>query len=367
MATRKRTRNEDKLKGGSDSEALAKARLELSRSRRSMAELKALLRHHEERNEQLADELAGVVDIVDLVAAAKPKPIKANGKRGPLPQATYVAVGSDWHMGARVRKREVRGLNEFSPAIAAARAEQFFKRNLLMLQAARSAWDIRRVLLALLGDLMENFLHEENYSENCLTPQEELPFIFEVLVAGIRYILDHYDVEELLIATAHGNHGRDTKRMHAAGSFRRSHEFMLYKLLMLHFKDEPRVKWQLGMGYEHVVNLYGFKVRLSHGDGIRFHGGVGGISPALYRRLGRTAVGAVERIDLDVMGHFHMLSFLPRAFVNGSLIGYNAYAQREGFSYEDPMQLSFVVDERHRVPSNMNPIFVAEPRRLGRR
>src|SRR5690606_681200 len=45
--------------------------------------------------------------------------------------------------------------------------------------------------------------------------------------------------------------------------------------------------------------------------------------------------------------HVEGLMQSPKDFVcNGSLIGWNAYAERIGCGYEEPMQASFVIDER---------------------
>lgn len=320
-----------------------------------------VIRELERRNAELQRLFRGLKfyygdDNLDYVEA---DPIRPLGTRGPLPEATYGSAASDWHPGMQIRYSETNGLNEFTPEIFELRAERFFQRNLLMLNSARSAWDVNTYLLWLGGDLMENFLHDENYSENTLSPTEECVLLFNTLKRGIDFLLAKSNCARIRIVTNNGNHGRNTKKMHAAGAFRRSYEFMIYQLLQQHYADEPRIEWQLCLGYEHIVDIYGWKLRTHHGDAIKYNSGVGGIAPALYRRIGRAA----QYADWDLMGHFHQWQFMTRAMINGSLCGYNSFAQRLGFPFEEPIQISWVLDAKHKVPSNMNPIFCKEERR----
>jgi len=57
----------------------------------------------------------------------------------------------------------------------------------------------------------------------------------------------------------------------------------------------------------------------------------------------------------------------PGLFIqNGSLIGWNSFAEAIACSYQDPQQFSCVIDERYRVVSNFNPILVTKPRKWAR-
>lgn len=326
------------------------------------AHLEKLVTALQQRNGELESLLSAAV------ATREPRtldPIVALKKTTVLPEATYVMLASDWHMGERVRSSEVRGLNEYNPDIAQERAEQFWRRNLTMLQAARSAWDVNQCVVWLGGDFMTNYLHDENVSENFLSPTEEMKLVYDALSRGLEYVLSHYECERVIVVTSSGNHGRNTKKKHAAGSFRTSYEFLVYQLLEERFQG--RVEFQLGYGYENHLTLYGnYRIRFHHGDEVQYQGGVGGIYPALYRRIHRTNSGG-DAASLDCFGHHHTLGFAPGAAGNGSLIGPNAYGLAKGFPPEVPQQASFIVDSKYLVQSAMSPILVKEPRRVGRK
>ncbi len=293
--------------------------------------------------------------------SAAPAPITPLKKRTVLPQATYIMAASDWHLEERVRPEMVGFRNEYNPEIAQDRAERFFKSNLKMLNAARAAWTIDQVVFWIGGDIITGWIHEENESENYLSPSEATRMALDVMTRGIRFMLDHYDAERILIPTSSGNHGRVLKKKRINSDFRTSWEFLMYQLLEDRFKDEPRCQFQLGYGYRNLVDIYGFRVSFHHGDGIRSGGGIGGTAPALYRNIYRAnSQRGDHQWDFDVHGHFHQKGFPPRVASNGSLIGYNAFAEFLGFAPEPPMQISFIIDELHKEPCSFQPIFVTK-------
>ena len=48
--------------------------------------------------------------------------------------------------------------------------------------------------------------------------------------------------------------------------------------------------------------------------------------------------------DKIYLGHFHTCVSIPNAVVNGSIIGYNAFAMTNGFEFEEPAQQYEVFD-----------------------
>ncbi len=312
-------------------------------------------------------------DFIDRLAEAPdPTPHKITKKKDATgAQATYVMCASDWHVGERVRPENVGGKNEYNPEIAEERAEQFWKSQLLMLNAARSAWNIRNGVLWLGGDLITGYIHEEFMEENFLSPSEESLLAYKLIVSGIKSLLASSDLEEILIATSNGNHGRTGEKMRISTSAKNSYEWLLYQFLRFAFAEEPRIKWQIGTGYNNIVDVYGFRINFSHGDRIGFQGGVGGTTIPGNKRIHRQSAGLPLRFEgtsmgaahLHVWGHFHQLMY-PKNFIqNGSLIGWNDFAEAIAAGYEDPQQCSFVIDERYKIVSNFNPILVTKPRK----
>lgn len=329
-------------------------------SARKLREARAVIRALEKELDE-AQQRTELVFRLDEAPPAKPYK-RSRRKKKSSRDATYVMLASDWHVGERVRPENASYRNEYTPDIAAERAEQFFKSSLVMLNAARSAWDIDHGVFWLGGDLITGYIHEEYEESNFLSPSQEALLCFELLNKGLRHMLDASDLAHILVPTNHGNHGRTTKKKRAATSAYNSFEWMLYKFMAEYWKDEPRLEFKISDGYHNLVDVYDdFRIRFHHGDEIGYGGGVGGLSIPVNRRIGRQAKNDPERVDLDVLGHFHALQY-PRDFiVNGSMIGWCAYAENKGFPFEAPLQASFVVDQKHGLVNNFNPILV-EPR-----
>lgn len=340
-----------------DPDTDARASIAAERVRVKAAAERKVLKNELADAEERATVAEARLEAATALAGRASAEIKVTARKGGLPEATYFMLASDWHVGERVRASEVGWRNEYTPAIATVRAEQFFRSNLTMMQAARSAWSIDTAVLWIGGDLCTGWIHEEYVSENYLTPLEEMALAYDLLEKGIRFLLAHGDLARLVIPTSNGNHGRSTAKMHSAGGFRNSYEFALYKQLAARFADEPRVTFQLGEGYYNDLTVYGEVARFSHGDGVKSGGGVGGISVPFNRRMGREALSG-PRILVYCHGHFHQYDPGRTRVGNGSLIGWNGYADRGGFGFEQPLQASFVIDAKHRIVSNLNPILV---------
>jgi hypothetical protein len=349
----------DMLKKRTDAELLEQDRARAG-ARAQTSEQKKIIKALER---ELRDSNVRTAYLDALAAAPDPKPHRIEAARPKKGQrhsnsATYVMMASDWHVGERVRPETVGWRNEYNPEIAQERARKFWHSNLTMLNAARAAWDVRQGILWLGGDLITGYIHEEYEEENFLSPTEESLLAYEMIVSGIKTLLAESDLEHILIPTSHGNHGRTMKKPRVSTAAKNSFEWLLYQLLSRTFKDEPRVTFQIANGYHNLVDVYGFRVRFHHGDAIKYAGGVGGISVPVNRRIGRQAKADIYPVRLDVIGHYHQLQSPKDFMVNGSLIGWNAYAEFIGCGYEPAMQGSFVIDERYKLVSNFNPIIV---------
>lgn len=360
-------RAREQLRTGDTTEAslLAKERSR-ARSKAHQRERDRIVKAYEEELSKLEIRQA-FLDVLE--DATPPDPIKIAKKKGQGrkdPAATYFMLASDWHLGERVRPENVGGRNAYNPEIAQERARQFFKSQLVMLKAARAAWDVRDGVLWLGGDIMTGWIHEDQLIENFLSPVEEVLLAHKVLISGIDYLLAESDLEHIVVVCNHGNHGRTGKKILVSCGARDSHEWLLYQFIRRYYLDEKRLHFRIANGYNETVDCYGFRVCFHHGDAVRYMGGVGGPSIPINRRIGRQAQSLPVRWEgtergvphLYVQGHLHQLHYPGFYICNGSLIGWNDFADRIGCPYEDPRQASFVVDERFKIVSNFNPIIV---------
>jgi hypothetical protein len=260
--------------------------------------------------------------------------------------AVAVAVASDWHAGEAVDPADLPGnLNEYNPGIFKRRAEQFFQRAVYLTDTmGRSVATVDTMVLAFIGDLMTGHLHEDQMESNHLPPIEEVLMLEEVISAGLEHVLSKGGLSKIILPCCAGNHGRTTEKMRAKTMTDNSYEILLYRHLARRWAKEKRLEWHIATGYQVMVKLWDYTIRFHHGDAVNYGGGVGGLTIPLRKAI--SGWNTVQHADLDVCGHFHQLTDGGDFIVNGSLIGYNAYALRVKAKYEPPQQAWFLVDSK---------------------
>ena len=290
--------------------------------------------------ERLRDQLSTALDIVDCpsdLAILLPSTAAVS-------TSVPIMLCSDWHCGAVVRPESVNGLNEFDVGIFHQRAQGLFRNALKVVNMVRSSVTINEMVVWLGGDLIDNWLHPEQVQQQELSPTQQLIECERAIVAGLGYLLEHGDFERIVVPASHGNHGRTTQKMQAGNSHATSYEWLMYQSLKRHFRNEPRIAWQVANGYVTYVTVLGQVVRFHHGDACRYQGGIGGLTIPLTKWIHRA--DAAIRADHTFQGHFHQLTLGPNWSVNGSLIGPTEYGLKLGFAPERPQQLMRFIDSQ---------------------
>lgn len=262
---------------------------------------------------------------------------------GPGSEATAVIVASDWHIEEVVRAGTVNGLNRFDAKVCAERAERFFRHGLKLVEKERNAARIDTLVLALLGDFISGSIHEELMEGNRLLPVHAILEAQDYIEAGIRHILDGSDLS-LVIPCHSGNHARLTRKVHISTEEGNSLERLMYGSLAHRFEGNPRVTFLISEGYHSYLRVYGTTLRFHHGHSVRYQGGIGGVTIPMNKAIAQWNRG--KRADIDVVGHWHSYQDGGNFVVNGSLIGYNAFALSIKATPERPTQAFFLIDSR---------------------
>lgn len=289
--------------------------------------------------EEQAKALAAVEAMQGGVAPVVIEPREGSGTA----EGTAVLVASDWHVEEHVGI-EVGGLNEYSLAVAQNRATTFFQAGLRLIRLLQQDITIHTVVLALLGDFITGNIHgEENAEKNQLPPTEATVFAMNLIIGGIDFLLEHSDLV-LLIPCHSGNHARTTHTTRFSTENGHSLEYLMYLHLRAHYRHEPRVHFLIAEGMHSYLDIYDTTIRFHHGHAVKYGGGVGGIYIPVNKAISQW--NKARRADLDVFGHFHQMRDGGNFICNGSLIGYNAFAQSIKADYEQPKQTLFLIDKR---------------------
>lgn len=255
-----------------------------------------------------------------------------------------VALFSDAHIEETVNPDTVLGLNEYNIDIAKKRIEKYF----VNLANCLEADEVKDLIFASLGDTISSYIHDELAQTNQLTPLEATFEAQNLLVSGLKYLCENTELNSIKFIGIVGNHSRVTKKIQHANGYAMSYEWLMYK----NVEKECKL---LGLPIEfclpnsemaivdtqdkkRFIFIHGFQIK-SSGSGT-----VCGIYPALNRLAMKWS--KTFKQDKIYLGHFHTCVSIPNAVVNGSIIGYNAFAMTNGFEYEEPAQQYEVFDTK---------------------
>lgn len=255
-----------------------------------------------------------------------------------------VALFSDAHIEETVTPDSVLGLNEYNVNIAKNRIEKYF----VNLGNCLNVDEVEDLIFASLGDTISGFIHEELAQCNGLTPLEATYEAQNLIYNGLRYLCEHTHLKHIKFIGIVGNHSRVTKKIQHANGYAMSYEWLMYRNvknqceavgLPIEF-DLPNSEMAVvdTQDKKRFIFIHGFQIK-SGGSGT-----VCGIYPALNRLSMKWS--KTFKQDKIYLGHFHTCVSIPNAVVNGSIIGYNAFAMTNGYEYEEPAQQYEVFDTK---------------------
>lgn len=253
-----------------------------------------------------------------------------------------IALFSDAHIEETVNPGSVQFINEYNIEIAEERIQKYFSNLVSCLNEDR----VEDLIFACLGDIISGFIHDELSQCNGLTPLEAIYKAQSLIFSGLQFLCRNTSLNKITFIGIVGNHSRTTKKIQHSNGYKMSYEWLMYQNLKDKCKDNGLpIEFNIPDSEIAIVktddgNCYMF----AHGYQIKGSGTgtVCGIYPSLNRltlKWDRTF-----RQSKIFIGHFHSCTSIPNAVVNGSIIGYTAYALSNGMPYEEPAQMYEVHD-----------------------
>jgi predicted phosphodiesterase len=302
------------------------------------AEIRKLMAERDDLARQL-DRFVSV-DARDLIVPAW---ITPKARRG-IHYATPVLMLSDLHLDEVVDFGEMDGMNSYDRATAERRLSRIVDFTVEFAKHYTSGLAFEGIVVALLGDILTGIIHAELAETNEATPTESIVYWVPRLAAALTHLADEFG--QVFVPTVDGNHDRTTQKTRAKKRTQSSYAWVLYNWLADTVRHDDRISFRIAVAPEQIIKVHETRFLLTHGDGFRSAGGVGGIYPSMLKFLHRKHelyARAGKAWDIALMGHWHQLLFGPDFIVNGSLKGYDEYAKGSGFGFELPRQALFVV------------------------
>jgi len=217
---------------------------------------------------------------------------------------------------------------------------------------------VKKIHVQLLGDIIEGegiFPHQAHEIDSGLYRQVGVNGP-RILSEYIMALLTYFDTVH--ITAVIGNHGA-LKLGPAAPDPETNMDRLLYRIVQLMFRDEPRVTWDIpdGAGERNwyaVDRIFNYGFLLAHGDQIR-----GGFAGFPWYGAAKKAWGWIDSIeepwDALHFGHYHTPTYMTLnrrvARCNGSTESHNAYAQEQLAAVGFPTQWLGFVHPDHGVTS----------------
>jgi hypothetical protein len=278
-------------------------------------------------------------------------------KSSGLSETIPVLMCSDWHLEERIALGAVLGRNEYSLEIYARRVENLVRKAIALINYRKRTTKINELVVWLGGDFITGHIHEENIANSALSPVNATLRAQKDIKHMLERILAETGVKRLIVPCNVGNHARTTKKTWISACAAYNNEMFVYEFLKQTFANDPRVQFILPEGQFVEYNVFDkFKIRMQHGDAIKFGGGIGGLFVPVKKRIAAWNSGGNDAY-IDLMGHWHTFTPNRRFIVNGSMIGFNPYAQWCGFAYEDPIQTLFYIEKQHGLTA-IEPLYL---------
>lgn len=309
--------------------------------------LQELLYRHTELEKKFDDALA-LKQFTDVVIPTVKLSDKVKNQAVPIIQY------SDWHVEERIERSTTGGLNEFNPDIAKRRTVTLAENTLKLLKKERQDVTINELVICLGGDFINNYLHDHDVQMNFMSPIEATIFVKGLLKQTLLTIANNANVDRIILVCIRGNHGRLTRRMQSSNDYKMNHEAMLYHMLKQELTDQV-FEWYIPESELGYLNVLGKNIRCFHGHQVNYMGGVGDLTVPINKLIMKWDM--TNKADFNLIHHFHRL-WMPTSntSLNGSLCGWNSYAQSIGAKYEPPLQSFQLLDSKRNFTTRM-PIF----------
>lgn len=258
-----------------------------------------------------------------------PEWLLESGNSNPSQEVPVLMVG-DWHGGEKVSLSETNGINEFNNEIMEKRVKRLVERTLDLCKN-HAANNYSGLVLPLLGDFISGGIHPELSKTD---EEEVIPSslrVRDLLVGMIENFLAEFN--QIYCPCTSGNHARNTHKPEYKRLVFKNFDWMIYQLLYRHFKNDPRVRFDIPESNEVLFKIFGYRFLLMHGDQLGVKGGdglIGALGPIMRGALkvGRQSAAMGRDFDFLLAGHWHQTLNLPGIMINNTLKGYDEFSMK---------------------------------------
>jgi hypothetical protein len=321
---------------------------------------------HRKHAKKLATELESIKEVLDFKKSIDTSLLPDISKytiaenKSLKEECTVMTQLTDIHLEEEVIKEAVNGLNFYNPEEARKRIDRYFKRLLYLTRQNRRAGRIlNNLVLHLGGDGITGWIHDELKQTNSLTPIQACLMLQELYIKGISTLAEDGGFNNIKIVCSCGNHSRATEKNQSKNSIFTSYEYWIYRNLeqFLKLKGYSNIEIILPAGEFTYLTVLDKVNVFSHGIGIKYQGGIGGIEVPLKRMV--TQENNIIPFDMMWLAHMHTYLVLTKIRMGGSVIGYSEFSRIHRFPPEVPKMQFQLLDKKRGYTLN-EPIILLD-------
>ncbi|RLG45044.1 MAG: hypothetical protein DRN81_02955 [Thermoproteota archaeon] len=302
------------------------------------------------------DILSAISDVVKAVNKQKPVKLRKDKAKGKHKMTIEMLLG-DLHLGKKTKS--------FDESVAKRRLEAYTSSVIKKIERESKTYNVERIILAILGDLLENFqMHGIESARGCEfgNPeqiQKTIELIFSCVVQPLAQLGIPMDVVGIT-----GNHDRtDIKRTyHNPGV--ENFTWVIYNTLkMLSEKvGYKHLTYHIPTGPYQLLTVYGDVILYEHFDNAR-QNNRNGLQTLMMNRQNQLKDQLSDSITFMRGGHFHEFSTFGRGTIitNGCICGQDSFADVLGYNTEACQVVNSYIETKKRPTSFYEsfPVYLA--------
>ncbi len=334
--------------------------------KKHLAHLEAALKQLKQDNARLREDSATSLRLKALIHecdeyVSKPPTWLIEPKRAHHNTGVPSMMLSDIHWDEVVDPRQINGVNQYNRVIATRRLRTFFSAGVELWKhhVAHPTYDYLVVPMG--GDLLSGTIHDELRETNEAPIALSVMSLVDVLIAGFTLLAEAFG--KVYVPCVCGNHGRLDKKPRAKNRAFDNFEFFVYHFLARHFAGDDRLHFEIAEGPDLYYQVYWMTYLLTHGDQFRGGTGISGAFAPLMlgdHRKRKRAMSVQRPYHMMLMGHWHQLLKPKGIIVNGSVKGYDEWADQQNFDFEEPRQASWLTHAERGITCEW-PIMLEKP------
>jgi hypothetical protein len=312
-----------------------------------------------------------IVGRIDAKLVTDAPPFEIKHRAGKLVHGTPTLMLSDLHFGEVVFPAQVNHVNSYNTTIAKARLKRVVSGAVKLLRQTLAPGAFGGMVCILGGDMVEGTIHDELRDTSDETVAEAVITLHDELVPHLKALCDEFRL--LHVPCVVGNHGRLDRKPRMKNGPKLNYDWLLYQFIARTIGSDPkyrgRITFQIPDGYEASYRVHGVRYMLTHGDSFKGGDGISGpLMPWMRGSLKASKSYAAMGMPFDVMlmGHWHQLRYLGSIIVNGSLVGFNEFAQKMHFGFEPPTQALWLTHPARGL-TFQEAVFADDPKPQGER